>query len=80
MGQAFDRDGHVLGEVEAATKREVFEELNAKFPLAHEIRIKSLKDRLGQEREQTAQEAIDAKARAEAALEAATRPRDPGGE
>lgn len=43
MGQAFDRDGHILGEVEAATKREVFEQLNAAHPTAEEIQIKTLR-------------------------------------
>jgi len=42
MGQAFDRDGNVLGEAVGATKREVFEALNGAFKDAHEIRIKSL--------------------------------------
>lgn len=44
MGQAFDRDGMLLGEMEAATKREVFDALNAKFKDAAEIRIRSLDD------------------------------------
>ena len=42
MGQAFDRDGHVLGEAYGDTKREVFEKLNREFKDAHEIRIKTL--------------------------------------
>src|SRR3990167_8922498 len=46
MGQAFDRDGNVLGEAFGETKREVFDKLTSQFKDAHEIRIKSLKDRL----------------------------------
>lgn len=40
MGQAFDRDGTVLGEAYGETKREVFDKLNAEFKDAHEIRIR----------------------------------------
>lgn len=46
MGQAFDRDGAILGEIEAATKREVFDKLINLHPNAHEIRIKTLKEKL----------------------------------
>lgn len=46
MGQAFDRDGNVLGEAYGATKREVFDKLAEEFKDAHEIRIRSLDDRL----------------------------------
>ena len=46
MGQAFDRDGNVLGEAYGETKREVFDKLNAEFAQAHEIRIKTLEDKL----------------------------------
>lgn len=46
MGQAFDRDGNVLGEASGDTKREVFERLSAEYPAAHEIRIKSMKERI----------------------------------
>lgn len=48
MGQAFDGDGNVLGEAYGATKREVFEKLDAAHKNAAEIRIKSL----AREREQ----------------------------
>lgn len=44
MGQAFDRDGNVLGEAEGNTKKEVFDKLSAQFQNAHEIRIKSTSD------------------------------------
>lgn len=44
MGQAFDRDGNVLGEAFGDTKREVFDKLNQEFQNAHEIRIRSLED------------------------------------
>lgn len=43
MGQAFDRDGNVLGEAEGATKREVFDKLQEAHPTAEEIRIKTLR-------------------------------------
>jgi hypothetical protein len=46
MGQAFDRDGNVLGEAEGDTFREVLDKLEIAHKGAHEIRIKSLKDRL----------------------------------
>jgi hypothetical protein len=49
MGQALDRNGNVLGEAFGDTKSEVFEKLIAEFPQAHELRIKSLKDRLDAE-------------------------------
>ena len=44
MGQAFDRDGAILGEAYGETKREVFEKLNREFKDAHEIRVRSLSD------------------------------------
>lgn len=44
MGQAFDRDGQVLGEAFGETKREVFDKLTAQHADAHELRIKSLPD------------------------------------
>jgi hypothetical protein len=50
MGQAFDRDGNVLGEAFGDTKREVFDKLTAEFAQAHEIRIRTLEDRLRDER------------------------------
>src|SRR3990167_4598543 len=46
MGQAFDRDGNVLGEAFCDTKREVFDKLNAEFKQAHEIRIKTMEDHM----------------------------------
>lgn len=46
MGQAFDRDGNVLGEAFGDSKREVFDKLTREFKDAHEIRIRSLEDRL----------------------------------
>lgn len=42
MGQAFDRDGNVLGEAYGDTQREVFEKLTAEFKNAYEIRVRSL--------------------------------------
>ena len=42
MGQAFDRDGHVLGEAYGDTKREVLEKLEMMHPTAEEIRIKTM--------------------------------------
>ncbi len=47
MGQAFDRDGAMMGEVEAETKRDVFEKLNALHPTAAEIRIKEMREQTG---------------------------------
>lgn len=41
MGQAFDRDGNVLGEAYGDSKREVFDKLTSEFKNAHEIRIRS---------------------------------------
>jgi hypothetical protein len=46
MGQAFDRDGSVLGEAFGATKREVFEALNAQFKDAERIEIRTLREKL----------------------------------
>ncbi len=40
MGQAFDRDGNVLGEAEADTRSEVLEKLERQHPDADEIRIR----------------------------------------
>lgn len=42
MGQAFDREGNVLGEAFGETKREVFDKLQADHRDAAEIRIRSL--------------------------------------
>ena len=39
MGEAFDRTGAVLGTAKADTKRAVFEQLDAQFPTAAELRI-----------------------------------------
>lgn len=44
MGQAFDRDGKVLGEAFGATKAEVFKQLDREFKDAFEIRVRSLRD------------------------------------
>ena len=41
MGQAFDRDGNVLGEAFGDTKREVFDKLMKEHEAADEIRIRS---------------------------------------
>lgn len=45
MGQAFDRDGNVLGEAFGETKREVFDKLIALHKDAAEIRIRTLEAR-----------------------------------
>ena len=42
MGQAFDRDGQVLGEAVGGSKREVFEKLHSAHPEAAEVRIKTM--------------------------------------
>ena len=47
MGQAFDRDGNVLGEAFGETKREVFDKLTSEFKDAHEIRIRSMTPAVG---------------------------------
>jgi len=44
MGQAFDREGHVLGEAYGETKREVFDKLNDQFKDAHAIHIEHKED------------------------------------
>lgn len=44
MGQAFDRDGLVLGVAFGETKREVFDTLSEQHPDAHKIRIKTLEN------------------------------------
>lgn len=41
MGQAFDKDGHVLSEAYGHTKREVFDKLIDQSPDAAELRIRS---------------------------------------
>lgn len=46
MGQAFDRNGNVLGEAEGDTKREVFEELSRKHPDAEAILIRTLREKM----------------------------------
>jgi hypothetical protein len=50
MGQAFDRDGNVLGEAYGDTQREVFEKLTAEFKNAHEIRIRTLEATAAEQR------------------------------
>ena len=46
MGQAYDRDGNVLGEAFGDTKREVFDKLLHEHPHADEIRVKALHDKI----------------------------------
>lgn len=46
MGQALDRDGHVLGEAHGETKSAVLEMLEKDHPDAHEIRIRSAQDHI----------------------------------
>ena len=46
MGQAFDRDGNVLGEAFGDSKREVFDKLTSEFKDAAEIRIKTIEQRI----------------------------------
>jgi hypothetical protein len=48
MGQAFDRDGNVLGEAYGETKREVLDKLELMHPTAEEIRIKTLRDKVAE--------------------------------
>lgn len=54
MGQAFDREGNILGEAYGETKREVFEKLHAEFKDAHEIRIRSIEDQISAAEKQAA--------------------------
>lgn len=51
MGQAFDREGNVLGEAYGDTKREVFDKLMRDHGDAAEIRIRSLEERLSEAEE-----------------------------
>lgn len=46
MGQAFDRDGNVLGEASGATKRDVLDALERDHPNADAILIKTLRDKM----------------------------------
>lgn len=46
MGQAFDDQGGLLGEAFGETKRAVFDQLIKEHPEAHEIRVKSLADKI----------------------------------
>lgn len=46
MGQAFDRDGNVLGEANGATKAEVLAQLERNHPDAEAIIIQKLKDKM----------------------------------
>lgn len=59
MGQALDRDGNVLGERYGDTKAEVFEALNREFKDAHEIRIRSMAERLDRATGQAASNPAD---------------------
>jgi hypothetical protein len=59
MGQAFDRDGNVLGEAEGDTRREVLDQLERMHPTAAEIRIKAMKEKVeAVERTQQAGKAV----------------------
>lgn len=49
MGQALDRDGNVIGEATADTKREVFDQLQKMHLSAAEIRIKEMREQIGQD-------------------------------
>jgi len=53
MGEAFDRDGQVLGDAYGETKREVFEKLNAAHPEAAEIRIRRFEQEVAAIRERS---------------------------
>lgn len=57
MGAAYDRDGNVLGEMQADSMREVLEGLQKMHPEAHEVRIK----RQIEEEEQKRLQEIDAR-------------------
>jgi len=68
MGQAFDRDGRVLGEAEGATMREVFEKLHAQHKDAAEIRIKSADERAARPELERMAAALRAKGESEDAV------------
>jgi hypothetical protein len=57
MGAAYDRDGNILGEMQANTMREVLDGLQKMHPEAHEVRIKKQIE----EQEQKALQEIDAR-------------------
>jgi hypothetical protein len=46
MGQAFDRDGNVLGDAEGATKAEVLAALEKNHPDAEAILIRTLREKM----------------------------------
>jgi len=46
MGQAFDRDGNVLGSAEGDSMREVLDSLQKMHPGAEEIRIKAMREKI----------------------------------
>jgi hypothetical protein len=46
MGQAFDKDGRLLGEAEGETRREVLDQLERDHPDADEMRIHQLREKL----------------------------------
>lgn len=46
MGQAFGREGNVLGEATGATKADVLKALEEQAPGAHEVRIRSFEEKL----------------------------------
>lgn len=46
MGQAFDRDGNVLGEADGATKAEVLAQLEKDHPNAERIIIQKLREKM----------------------------------
>ncbi len=48
MGQAFDRNGNVLGSAEADTAQEVLQALQLKHKEAAEFRIKTIQEKLTQ--------------------------------
>lgn len=60
MGQAFDRDGNILGELQANSMREVLDGLQKMHPNAAEIRIKQ---RLDEEEQRLRDEASRQKER-----------------
>lgn len=45
MGQALDKDNEVLGEAFGKFKKEIFDELNVKFPDAEKILIQKIHDK-----------------------------------
>ena len=54
MGQAFDRDGNVLGAAEGETMQDLLDTLQRHHPEAEEIRLYALRDKVEAVKQETA--------------------------